>query len=259
MSVTQEAPPEAALRPTIEAAAATARHSAEEGLASVREFQLLRDAGSGARTYFLARDTAVKDAQGRLNVDLTARGVAEARERADAALEAGLNGIRERIIGEQGDALVSQFPVKRIPLSPDLAPEATFRMTAAGSVLPAMLLNDVAAMLGEAIDPATPNPQKFRLHQLLTHVYAPVLERYASAPPKHWQEHAQRASELSSLVALHLDTITDGPRVRLARESVARFRSDFKSMVTMARNDGWDDLVISIGNRAFAWPDAKAS
>lgn len=249
-----------ALMPPITRAADAEDAAALEVVRSAPEYGPLSDVGRATRELFLALGAATRAAGADRN--LTAAGRTDAIAKARATCEAGLQRIAG-MLSKQGDALLSRFPAEPMPLLPaDLAPVASFVVSAADAMLPGAFLRKAGELLRRATDPAVPAAERFRCNLLLAEAYQPLLERLGQSPPEDWVGFGDVASAfgaLEALIEMHLRTVWQRARSEVAIQSVAQFRADFTYLVTQARElGGWDD-TFQVATPRFTWPQPNAA
>ncbi len=240
-------------RSTIERAAIAEQDAAVAAVQGAPEVALLAGTGAALESLWARYDAAVA-AIGR-DANLSAAGRTELIARAATERNAARDRGPVRVLSQVGDTLLGKFPTRPMPMMPgELAAPATFILASAESMLPSRFAGDALDLLRTASDPGTPPEAGFAANVLLNAAYAPLLERFADAPPKHWSGWVGAAGKLAALIRMHIATTWQRARSEAAREAVSAFRGQFtwldRSAIQLGR---WDD-TFRIGAPAFAWP-----
>jgi hypothetical protein len=240
----------AELAEPIHRAAAEQATEAVARVAASKEWATLRGAAAAVRDAY-ARFEAERQRVAR-DGELSDDGRHAAVERAAVVRDAAVERVAELALSDAGDRLLRDFPARPVAiLAPELAAHATFIVTAADGTLPETVLTAALDLLRTATDTSASAAERSVATKLLDAAYTPLLQRYAAAPPKHWQRWAAHAHDAVELIEQHSATMRGARFHAVARAAVQQFRTDFSFIVGTVRELGrWDDVVL-IGAESF--------
>ena len=247
----------AELRGAILSAHDAEKRSANKAIAETPELQSIAGAGVAARTAFVAYDNARKAAGA--DVGLSAEGRDDANARAATVRDVTLARIAENVLGTQGDALLVRYPEPGFASSPsvELVAEAQLIYTAFATKAAHTALTEATGVLRRATDPATPIGERVRWNRLLHDAHGPLVERQAIAPERFARVLQPQYAELSELIRIHLATVLQVDRHRIAADRVATARQDFRWLVNSVRQSSEWDPTFEIGAKSFDWGDSS--
>ena len=110
-------------------------------------------------------------------------------------------------------------------------------------MLPGRLLGQAVETLRAARSAAL-KTDRARLNNVLANAFAPLLERFAVAGPKHWQQYSGQALQLRMIIGQHLDIEQGRIGARVARSTVSAMRTNWDGFIGMGRKEGgWPSLA----------------